>query len=84
MEFCDAGSILSIVNREPLTENQISVVMRDMLTGLAYLHERRLIHRDIKADNVLLTTTGHAKLGNDFYFIYFISMTHYFTFFLLN
>lgn len=66
MEYCDAGSVLSVVNRskDGLTEQQISIIMKDMLEGLAYLHDRRMLHRDIKADNVLLTTSGYSKLAD--------------------
>lgn len=75
MEFCDAGSVLGIVNRSKsgLKEDEIAVIMKDMLTGLDYLHQRRMLHRDIKADNVLLTTDGYSKLGKIILFFLHIS-----------
>lgn len=65
MEFCDAGSVASILNRtaDGLSEKQIAIIMKDMLTGLEYLHDKRMLHRDIKADNVLLNSSGYSKLG---------------------
>lgn len=65
MEFCDGGSVASLLLKttEGLPEKQIAVIMRDMLRGLVHLHERRMIHRDIKADNVLLDSKGNSKLG---------------------
>lgn len=73
MEFCDAGSVASILNRnkDGLTETQIAIIMKDMLTGLEYLHTRRMLHRDIKADNVLLNSIGESKLGNIYLFLFF-------------
>jgi serine/threonine protein kinase len=47
----------------PLEEQQIAAVLWYSLQGLAYLHEARIIHRDIKADNILLCHDGGAKLG---------------------
>lgn len=69
MEFCDAGSLATVIMKlEPLNEDQICIVMKDMLTGLEYLHARRMIHRDIKADNVLLTMSGYSKLGAIYFY----------------
>lgn len=46
-----------------LTEPQIKVVCRQMLEALAYLHSMKIIHRDLKAGNILLMLDGDIKLG---------------------
>lgn len=51
-------------NDRPLTEAELACVMRDALRGLAHLHTHRMIHRDIKAGNLLLTGTGDVKLAD--------------------
>ena len=47
----------------PLTEAQIRPICRQMCEALEYLHEHDIIHRDLKAGNVLLTLDGTVKLG---------------------
>ncbi|CCD65397.1 Serine/threonine-protein kinase cst-1 [Caenorhabditis elegans] len=66
MEYCGAGSISDIMRarRKPLSEQEISAVLRDTLKGLQYLHDLKKIHRDIKAGNILLNTDGIAKLAD--------------------
>lgn len=48
-----------------LTEPQIKVVCRQMLEALVYLHSMKIIHRDLKAGNILLMLDGDIKLGED-------------------
>ncbi|XP_032301233.1 STE20-like serine/threonine-protein kinase isoform X4 [Coturnix japonica] len=48
----------------PLTEPQIKVVCRQTLEALNYLHENKIIHRDLKAGNILFTLDGDIKLAD--------------------
>jgi len=65
IEFCGGGAVDSIMmNLErPLSEAQIRCICREMCEALEYLHDNYVIHRDLKAGNVLLTLDGHVKLG---------------------
>jgi len=66
IEYCDGGALDSIIVdlEKGLTEKQIAFVTREMCLGLSYLHKNRIIHRDLKAGNVLLTTSGCVKLAD--------------------
>ncbi|KAJ3166932.1 hypothetical protein HDU88_003021 [Geranomyces variabilis] len=67
MEFCGGGALDSIYRaiRKPLTEDQIACIIYESVMGLDYLHTKvALIHRDIKAGNVLLTENGECKLAD--------------------
>lgn len=65
IEYCDGGALDSIMVEleKPLTEPQIAYVCKHMCAGLSYLHKNKVIHRDLKAGNVLLTMAGGVKLG---------------------
>ncbi|KAF2075200.1 hypothetical protein CYY_003505 [Polysphondylium violaceum] len=66
MEYCGAGSVCDAmkITNKTLSEEQIAVVSRDVLQGLAYLHSVRKIHRDIKAGNILMNHKGESKLAD--------------------
>ncbi|TPX31871.1 hypothetical protein SmJEL517_g04884 [Synchytrium microbalum] len=66
MECMAAGSVSDIMRlcKKTLNEDQIATICLHALRGLAYLHARRKIHRDIKAGNILLNTQGEAKLAD--------------------
>ncbi|XP_069789232.1 serine/threonine-protein kinase TAO3 isoform X3 [Narcine bancroftii] len=65
MEYClGSTSDLLEVHKKPLQEVEISAITHGALQGLAYLHSHNLIHRDIKAGNILLTEPGQVKLAD--------------------
>eukprot|EP01083_Nonionella_stella_P293435 997897_1 len=66
MEYCDGGSILDVMKilNQNLTELQTACVIYQSLKGLMYLHSKQLIHRDIKAANILINSAGCCKLAD--------------------
>eukprot|EP01124_Arcella_intermedia_P016230 TRINITY_DN22830_c0_g1_i1.p1 TRINITY_DN22830_c0_g1~~TRINITY_DN22830_c0_g1_i1.p1 ORF type:complete len:490 (-),score=138.50 TRINITY_DN22830_c0_g1_i1:91-1383(-) len=71
MEYMDGGSLGDIIDVHHLfrlTELQIRWVIWNVAKGLSFLHKKDRIHRDIKSDNILLTTDGQVKIG-DFGFV---------------
>ncbi|XP_073479109.1 misshapen-like kinase 1 isoform X9 [Aquarana catesbeiana] len=65
MEFCGAGSVTDLVKNtkgNSLKEDCIAYICREILRGLSHLHAHKVIHRDIKGQNVLLTENAEVKL----------------------
>uniref|UniRef100_A0AAQ5Y0V3 non-specific serine/threonine protein kinase n=1 Tax=Amphiprion ocellaris TaxID=80972 RepID=A0AAQ5Y0V3_AMPOC len=65
MEYClGSASDLLEVHKKPLQEVEIAAITHGALQGLVYLHSHNMIHRDVKAGNILLTEPGQVKLGD--------------------
>ncbi|TCD69684.1 kinase subunit of RNA polymerase II carboxy-terminal domain kinase I [Steccherinum ochraceum] len=59
----DLTGILS-QNQFSFTDAHLKSLCRQMLAGLAYLHHKGVIHRDIKGSNILINNRGELKLGD--------------------
>jgi serine/threonine protein kinase/ankyrin repeat protein len=65
LELMTGGSVAALIDAlgEPLSEPEIVTVCRDLLNALAWLHQCSVIHRDIKAGNIMLARdTAAVKL----------------------
>ncbi|CAD8086177.1 unnamed protein product [Paramecium sonneborni] len=65
LEYAGGGSIAQILKKfGKLTESVIQKYTRDILQGLIYLHQKKIIHRDIKGANIIVDTRGGCKLAD--------------------
>jgi small GTP-binding protein len=66
MDYCESGSMKDLITtlNISLAEAQISLVLYQSLLGLAYLHAKRILHRDIKAANILMNSKGEVKIAD--------------------
>uniref|UniRef100_A0A8D3CEG2 non-specific serine/threonine protein kinase n=1 Tax=Scophthalmus maximus TaxID=52904 RepID=A0A8D3CEG2_SCOMX len=67
LELCNGGSVTELIKGllmrgQRLQEPVISYILYSALLGLQHLHNNRIIHRDVKGNNILLTTEGGVKL----------------------
>ena len=66
LEYCSSGSLIDLMcsTMKTLNELEVSTIMENILKALQIIHNKKLIHRDIKAANILLSSDGYAKLAD--------------------
>eukprot|EP00079_Xenopus_tropicalis_P036562 XP_017950333.1 PREDICTED: myosin-IIIa [Xenopus tropicalis] len=67
LELCNGGSVTELAKGllkrgERMSEPIIAYILHEAMMGLLYLHQHKTIHRDVKGNNILLTTVGGVKL----------------------
>ncbi|KAE8390537.1 hypothetical protein BDV23DRAFT_155239 [Aspergillus alliaceus] len=65
LEYISGGSIGSCLRKHgKFEESVVKSLTRQTLSGLAYLHDQGILHRDLKADNILLDLDGTCKISD--------------------
>ena len=63
MEFVDGVTLKTMLNSgKPFSIPTIVGILDDLLSGLQFIHDHNVVHRDIKPDNVMMTQSGRAKI----------------------
>lgn len=61
-EYVEGTRLDKLISGRNLTESRIIEIGSQIASGLAYAHERGILHRDIKPQNVMITPEGRAKI----------------------
>jgi len=65
LEYISGGSVGSCLRKHgPFEESVVRSLTRQTLSGLEYLHREGILHRDLKADNILLDIDGTCKISD--------------------
>ena len=70
MEFVEKGDLLEYLNSSAeLSEDEIRTLFQQLVLSMAYCHREKVVHRDIKCENILLDGKGRLKVTGKMYFI---------------
>ncbi|XP_039273722.1 serine/threonine-protein kinase PLK1-like [Styela clava] len=65
LELCKRRSLMELYKRrKALTEPETKYYMKQILLGVVYLHDKKIIHRDIKLGNLFLNNEMEVKIGD--------------------
>jgi Tol biopolymer transport system component len=63
-ELVDGGTLRDWISATPRSWQDVVELVIGLADGLATAHEARILHRDVKPENILITKTGYAKLAD--------------------
>ncbi|XP_060075808.1 serine/threonine-protein kinase Nek1-like [Ylistrum balloti] len=67
MDFCEKGDLYSKINSQRgllIPEDQVLDMFVQMCLAIKHIHDRKILHRDIKSQNIFITADGRIKLGD--------------------
>ena len=66
MEYCAGGDLGTYIKqqKQPLPEDQVMNWFKQIVSGISSVHERKILHRDLKPDNIFLTSSFQLKIGD--------------------
>ena len=62
MEYCEGRTLKQVIEKETLSIKKVLDIGIQVCEGLAMAHEKGIVHRDIKSDNIMLTPRGQVKI----------------------
>ena len=64
MEYCPDASLKDLIQKGNLEENQVRLILSQLASGIEHLYKKRVLHRDLKPDNILLSmdTNGEMRI----------------------
>jgi len=62
MEYCEGKTLKRIIEKETLSVRKVLDIGIQICEGLTIAHEKGIVHRDIKSENIMLTPRGQVKI----------------------
>jgi serine/threonine protein kinase len=64
MEYLPGGDVYTLLSKNNLPKKTIQLIVAETILAVNYLHSIRIIHHDIKPENILISAKGHFKLSD--------------------
>ena len=64
MEYLPGGDVYTLLSKNNLPKKTIQLIVAETILAVNYLHSIRIIHHDIKPENILISVKGHFKLSD--------------------
>lgn len=64
LEYCENGDLKNFLSKRPMKEKNVRKFMKQIVSGLQYLNNKNVYHRDLKPQNILLTKDYTIKISD--------------------
>lgn len=67
MELCEGGDLFNFIKtQKAFTESKVADIMKQIMSGVVYMHKNNIVHRDLKPENMLYDTESRLLKIIDF------------------